>query len=94
MSRLSSAVVQGLLIGIARETARVLGVPVSDTQCRHAAWYIANSGFGLSYEEIGAAQTVSKQAVGDAVARVADRCEDRRYERRIIQVAEVFGVSL
>jgi hypothetical protein len=89
-----SDIVQGLLIGIARETARVLEVPASDAQCRHAAWMIANAGFGLSYEEIGAAQTVSKQAVADALARMADRCETRSYERKIVAIAETFGVSL
>lgn len=94
MSRVPTDLVQGLLTGIAREAARVLDVPVSSAQCRHAAWLIGNAGFGLSYAEIGAASSVTKQAVQDAISAMADRCEVRAYERRIIQVADAFGVTL
>jgi hypothetical protein len=84
----------GLIIGLSREMARRLDRPVGDSVCRHAAWYIANGGFGLSLEQIGEAANVSKQAVSEGCARIADKCDDRQLERIIIAVADTFGVSL
>ena len=87
-------IIAGLITGLSREVARQIDLPVSVPLCRHAAWDIANGGYGLSYEQIGAASRVSKQAVGEACQRVADKCDDRRLERKIQAVADVFGVSL
>jgi predicted DNA-binding protein YlxM (UPF0122 family) len=48
----------------------------------------------LSLEQIGEAANVSKQAVSEGCARIADKCDDRQLERIIIAVADTFGVSL
>jgi hypothetical protein len=92
----SSEIIAGLLTGLSREVARQLDKPVSQPVCRHAAWYIAVGGYALTYEQIGKACTppVSKQAVGEACARMADLCDDRAFERNILRVADTFGVSL
>ena len=87
-------IIAALVTGLARELARELDLPVKDTACRHGAWFIAVGGFGLTCEQVGRAEDISKQAVSEANARTADRCEDRAYERKIIKVAETFGVSL
>lgn len=89
-----SSVHGGLMTGIAREAARALDKPVMDPVCRQAAWMIMNAGFGLSYQEIAAAAGVTKQAVGEAMTRMADKCEDRVFERRLMQIANTFGVGL
>jgi DNA-directed RNA polymerase specialized sigma24 family protein len=85
---------QGLMTGIAREAARALDRQVADPVCRQAAWMIMNAGYGLSYQEIAAAAGVSKQAVGEAMTRMADRCDNRQFERRLMQIANTFGVGL
>lgn len=94
MNSRNPAIIEGLLTGIAREVARVTETKSGDAAVRHAAWYIAVGGFGLTYEQIGQAQNVTKQAVGDAIKKVSDRCDDRAYERNLLTVAFTFGVQL
>lgn len=88
-------IIAGLLTGLARELARELDLPAKASNCRHGAWYIGIGGFGLTCQQIGNAEGgITKQAVSDACARFADKCEDRAFERKILKVAETFGVSL
>jgi type IV secretory pathway TrbD component len=87
-------VIRGLLTGLRREVARETGIAASKAVCGHVAWYIANGGFGLSYCQIGAAAGVTKQSVAEAIARIADRCDDRAFERQVLAVAGIFEVTL
>lgn len=90
----SPDIVRGLLTGIAREAARGFETTLADGRCRDSAWFIANAGFGLTYQDIGAAAGVSKQAVGQAVSKIVDCCEQRAFERKLMAVAAAFGVNL
>jgi hypothetical protein len=88
------ALVKAALTGISRELARETGRSTNDSVVRHASWFIAHGGFGLSYPQVAAAAGVTKQAVAEAIAATADRCDDRAFERTVVKVANTFGVSL
>lgn len=83
------------MIGLSREVARELGLPVSHPHVRQAAWLLANGGFGLSLEIIGRVHGLQRQTIHEGVQRTADRCDETRsFERALMRVADVFEVSL